>query len=210
MGVFEHFPYTNFHDLNLDKILERTKAAETAVAASAQAAEDAADLARTADDNATLALNTANSAASDASDALTASGNAVNTANNAANDAASALSAVASVATPAVVLSNALVDSDNLFQATIIDGGGRLMGRLLLFRLIFRAGGTTAYIPFKSPYKVISSMPAQIYYASNNSYPPDTFVGLSYYNAASGFMMYQLTSGEQYTLTGVVLVDPAA
>lgn len=28
MGVFEHFPYTNFHDLNLDRILERTAKAE--------------------------------------------------------------------------------------------------------------------------------------------------------------------------------------
>lgn len=77
MGVFEHFPYTNFHDLNLDKILERTHAAEEAAAASAaDAAASAADAqaaandAATADANATLALNTANAAASTANSAF--------------------------------------------------------------------------------------------------------------------------------------------
>lgn len=39
MGLFEHFPYTNFHDLNLDVILKRVKDAE---AAAAESAEDAA------------------------------------------------------------------------------------------------------------------------------------------------------------------------
>lgn len=42
MGIFEHFPYSNFHDLNLDRILERTQAAETAAQAAEAAAEAAA------------------------------------------------------------------------------------------------------------------------------------------------------------------------
>lgn len=42
MGIFEHFPYSNFHDLNLDRILERTQAAEEAVQAAEAAAEAAA------------------------------------------------------------------------------------------------------------------------------------------------------------------------
>lgn len=41
MGIFEHFPYSNFHNLNLDRILERTKEAEAAIATT-QAALDAA------------------------------------------------------------------------------------------------------------------------------------------------------------------------
>lgn len=46
MGLFEHFPYTNYHDLNLDKILERTKEAEVAVEAAKNAALEAAKLAK--------------------------------------------------------------------------------------------------------------------------------------------------------------------
>ena len=42
MGIFEHFPYSNFHNLNLDRILERTKAAEEAAQAAEAAAEAAA------------------------------------------------------------------------------------------------------------------------------------------------------------------------
>lgn len=83
MGIFEHFPYTNFHDLNLDKILERTHEAEAAAAASAEdAAQAAADAAQAADD-AALALNTATQALNTANAANTAAGNAVNTANSA-------------------------------------------------------------------------------------------------------------------------------
>lgn len=62
MGVFEHFPYTNFHDLNLDKILERTKEAEIATQASAEAAAASAAAAAASEGKSTLALNTANSA----------------------------------------------------------------------------------------------------------------------------------------------------
>ena len=83
MGLFEHFPYTNYHDLNLDKILERTKEAEEAVAASEAAVLAAAADMAAADAKATLALSTANTAAGNASSALTAAGNAVSTANSA-------------------------------------------------------------------------------------------------------------------------------
>lgn len=73
MGLFEHFPYSNYHDINLDRILERTKAAETAIAAT-QAALDAA-------------LGDMADAAADAAAALLAAQNAVNTANTANNTA---------------------------------------------------------------------------------------------------------------------------
>lgn len=84
MGVFEHFPYTNFHDINLDRILERTKEAEEAAQ---QAADDAGAIhdeatqalqtAQLAQGIATNARNTANSAASDASAAVTTANNAL-------------------------------------------------------------------------------------------------------------------------------------
>lgn len=91
MGIFEHFPYTNFHDLNLDKILERTHEAEAAAAASAEdAAQAAADAA--------LALNTANAA-------NTAAGNAVNTAN-------SALAAIPTIITINCSGSSAVMDTE--------------------------------------------------------------------------------------------------
>lgn len=62
--VFEHFPYSNFHDINLDRILERTKEAEDAIGQT-QAALDAA----TADMQA--ASNDAATALSNSSTALT-------------------------------------------------------------------------------------------------------------------------------------------
>lgn len=83
MGVFEHFPYTNFHDINLDRILERTKEAE-------EAAQQAADDAGAIHDEATQALQTANlaqgiaiNARNTANSAASAASSAVNTANNA-------------------------------------------------------------------------------------------------------------------------------
>lgn len=78
MGIFEQFPYTNFHNLNLDKILKRTAEAEEAVraseAAALQAAADAAASAAgiaAAESKADTALNTANTAATTAANALT-------------------------------------------------------------------------------------------------------------------------------------------
>lgn len=87
MGVFEHFPYTNFHDINLDRILERTKEAEEAIGQT-QAALDAA-------------VSDMQSASSDAAAALNAAGNAVSTAQTAANDAATAISNASSALTAA-------------------------------------------------------------------------------------------------------------
>ena len=83
MGLFEQFPYSNFHEMNLNKILERTLAAEEAVAASAAAAEAAAADAALAESKATTALNTANSAYSLANTANNAAGTAQTTANQA-------------------------------------------------------------------------------------------------------------------------------
>lgn len=90
MGIFEHFPYTNFHDLNLDKILERTQAAEEAVETSAQQVQDAASdmaAAQAAAANAVSvangAVSTANTAATSAAQAATSAAVAVTTAQQA-------------------------------------------------------------------------------------------------------------------------------
>lgn len=71
MGVFEHFPYTNFHDINLDRILERTKEAEEAIGQTQDALDAAVNDMHAADLKATLALNTANAAANTANQANT-------------------------------------------------------------------------------------------------------------------------------------------
>ena len=133
MGIFEHFPYTNFHDLNLDKILERTHEAEAAAAASAEdAAQAAADAAQAAADvaqaaaDATLALNTANAANTAAGNAVstanaanTAAGNAVSIANaantaagNAVNTANSALAAIPTIITINCSGTSAVMDTE--------------------------------------------------------------------------------------------------
>lgn len=93
MGVFEHFPYTNFHDLNLDKILERTLEAEEAVEASAQQVQDAADDMAAAQAAAANAVTTANSAVATANNAITAANSAATTADNAITIANSAIAA---------------------------------------------------------------------------------------------------------------------
>lgn len=62
MSIFRGWPYTNFHDLNLDRILERTEDAEVAVqTAEAAAVQAAADVQQAAND-ASAALSAANQA----------------------------------------------------------------------------------------------------------------------------------------------------
>lgn len=104
MGLFEHFPYTNFHDLNLDVILNRVKTAE---ASAVEAAEDAAGshqqaaeavaTANQAVSSAQQAINTANAAVTTADQAVTTAQEAV-TNSQAAQTAAEASQAAAETA----------------------------------------------------------------------------------------------------------------
>lgn len=71
MGLFEHFPYTNFHDLNLDVILNRVKTAETSAIEAAEDATQAAESAQALSGQIANANNTANSALSTAQQANT-------------------------------------------------------------------------------------------------------------------------------------------
>lgn len=74
MGLFEHWPYTNFHDLNLDWIIKKLPEVITAGEQAVQSAEDAV------------------SAKNDAIDAKNAALNAVTDAEHAADDAEEAAS----------------------------------------------------------------------------------------------------------------------
>ena len=81
MGLFQHFPYTNFHDLNLDVILKRTEEAEASAASSASDAAQAAANAQSAVTTANQALTQANAAQTTANNALTTANEALAAAN---------------------------------------------------------------------------------------------------------------------------------
>lgn len=97
MGVFEHFPYVNYHELNLSWILRKLKELEDVIgtqivdlvarAGVAENAQAIADLTDTVEENATTAHNEATAAAQAAA---TADGKAVSaqTTANAAQSAA--------------------------------------------------------------------------------------------------------------------------
>lgn len=104
MGVFEQFPYTNLHELNIDWILSKMKELEAmaeqhvidtvARAGVAQNAQDIADLQTEVTNNATTAHNEALAAQNTANTANTAAANAQNTANTANNTANAANAAI--------------------------------------------------------------------------------------------------------------------
>ena len=93
MGLFEHFPYTNFHDLNLDVILKRVKDAEAAAASSAEEAAGSIAQAEAAVSTANAANTTANAANTTAQQALNSATSANTAAQQAISDAAAALAA---------------------------------------------------------------------------------------------------------------------
>lgn len=164
MGLFEHFPYTNYHDLNLDKILERTAEAEQAAAESAADAQEAASDAAAAEAKATLALNTANSASSAAS-------NAVNT----ANAASSAINNLRTELTPTVVTSSDLFDADNS-TVDITTVNAYKLGKLLIFAAVFESHGTTAKLILNPDYAISgNSVIAEVYKLGDEDEVPPQF-----------------------------------
>lgn len=66
MGLFEHFPYTNFHDLNLNWILGKIKDIDSTVAGVHQAEENAAASAESAAESAESAAASAEAASGSA------------------------------------------------------------------------------------------------------------------------------------------------
>lgn len=101
MGVFEHFPYVNFHELNLDWIVRRLKDVEqnttvdtVARAGVTQNAQDISDLTTTVTNNATTAHNEALAAQNTATNAYNTATSASNTATAANNTANAAQTAI--------------------------------------------------------------------------------------------------------------------
>lgn len=107
MGVFEHFPYTNYHELNISWILRKLKELEEVIgtqivdlvarAGVAENAQAISDLTDTVEANATTAHNEAAAAQTAAAAAQTTA----ETAQTSANSAASAASAAQSSANTA-------------------------------------------------------------------------------------------------------------
>lgn len=123
MGVFEHFPYVNFHELNLDWIVRRLKEVEqnttvdaVARAGVAQNAQDISDLTTTVTNNATTAHNEALAAQNTATNAYNTANSASNTATTANNTANAAQTAI-----------NTLSGYFKRFQITIAAGGSYSM-----------------------------------------------------------------------------------
>lgn len=196
MGIFEHFPYTNFHNLNLDRILERTKAAEEAVNTALSELEAAqADMAA-ADAKATLALNTANGAAGTAAAAVV-------TANGAA-------AGVAALAYSAVSESD-LIDTANTYHVTINSCQACKIAGLILFDIVFalEAGYNYGNIAFKSDYKPVEGqLSAALYKFNSGDNYYDEFSQVMRYASVSGYSFQDLATGT-YKLTGCVAIAPA-
>lgn len=179
MGIFEHFPYSNFHNLNLDKILERTQEAEEAVAASAAAAEAAAEDAATADANATLALNTANAA-----------NNTATNAKNTADAANSAINSLRTELTPTVVTSADLFDVDNS-TVDITTVNAYKFGKLLIFAAIFESHGTPAKLILNADYAISgNSVIAEVYKLGDEDEVPPQFPTIQALAPGADFMTF--------------------
>ena len=117
MGIFEHFPYTNFHNLNLDRILERTEVAEEAVQASAQQVQDAAADMAAAQAAAANAVSVANNAANAANNAVNTANSASTTANSAINTANDASATASNAAASASAAESAAIAAKNAAEA---------------------------------------------------------------------------------------------
>lgn len=125
MGVFEHFPYTNFHELNLDWVVNQIKelkdivgtqivdlVARAGVAANTQAINN---LSTTVTNNATTAHNEAQAAANAASTAQTTATNAANAASAAQTTATNAANAASANATNIAKIGKKVIDHQNSF-----------------------------------------------------------------------------------------------
>lgn len=196
MGIFEHFPYSNFHDLNLDRILERTKAAEAAAQAAEAATEAAAADMAAADAKATLALNTANSIDAKATLAL-------NTANS-----------VATEITPATITLANLLDTSKCSNVNTVSmaGGATKFGKLIIQKLVFRplADNVNTNIGIKAEYcQSVELIPGLVFHDSND---PN---GLNHFDtfdtsavwANDRWSISPLPDGQNYCMIAITIAD---
>lgn len=120
MGLFKNFPYTNFHELNLDWFYSKWHDLFDRGSAAITGAEDAAKDAITAANGATVA----------AGNAATAAGNAATAATSANSAATAATSAAARAESAANSLYSAgainLLDNSCFVFGKLIDRGGRM------------------------------------------------------------------------------------
>ena len=119
MGLFKNFPYTNFHELNLDWFYTKWHDLFDKGSATITGAEDAAKDAITAANGATVAAGNAATAAGNAATAATSANSAATAATSAAARAESA--ALANYAAASVNL----LDNSLLTWTDVIDRGSR-------------------------------------------------------------------------------------
>lgn len=119
MGLFKNFPYTNFHELNLDWFYSKWHDLFDKGSAAITGAEDAAKDAITAANGATVAAGNAATAAGNAANAATSANSAATAATSAAARAESA--ALANYAAASINL----LDNSLLTWFDVIDRGSR-------------------------------------------------------------------------------------
>lgn len=210
MGLFEHFPYTNFHDLNLDKILERTKEAEEAAQSAAEDAAQAVSDTSAAVSTASNAVSIANNAKNKADDAYTAAGNAQSTADQAILDAAAASAAAAATITPTLVTQANLINSDNTYNCIVKNTFCYKLGNLLIGEIYFRATNTYCNIALKSPYNDLAIMRSPVYLGTeidNVVRYNDFHQACLYVDTTNGFRLTQLISNSDYLLTFSLIIN---
>lgn len=188
MGVFEHFPYTNFHDLNLDKILERTQEAEEAVEAAAQQVQDAAADMAAADAKATQALTNSN--------------NALDIANN-----------LAAEYTPAFISAADLFNA-SAGNASFTTVRAFTLGKLLVVSASFQAGGSTTTIVLKPAYAInINSLNAQVYKSGDEEEMQPVIAAISpadcmtFVSATQTFEVYNTVPNAFYVMHCIAILN---
>lgn len=120
MGLFKNFPYTNFHELNLDWFYSKWHDLFDRGSAAITGAEDAAKDAITAANGATVAAGNAATAAGNAATAATSANSAATAATSAAARAESAANSL--YAAGAINL----IDNSCFVFGKLIDRGGRM------------------------------------------------------------------------------------
>ena len=146
MGVFEHFPYVNYHELNLSWILRKLKELEDVIgtqivdlvarAGVAENAQAISDLTETVETNATTAHNEAAAAQSTANSAA----NAASAAQTSANTANAGVTAINTALTP-----TSESDAFQIANANITNlerSGIRKYGKVCVGDLTFTVGTT--------------------------------------------------------------------
>lgn len=184
MGVFEHFPYVNYHELNLSWILRKLKELENVIgsqivdivarAGVAENAQAIADLTDTVEENATTAHNEAAAASQAAAVADTKATNAASAASAAQTTANSAVSAAAAAQTTAdnaakFIEIGSLVNEATSTKEALIRAFEKITitGKPVIGHYTY--SGAWTFIGYKYPDGTYGVLLAMTYYPSANS-----------------------------------------